>query len=203
MNDVFNIFVENFSAIIREYLYKYCSPPDVTIRDMVCSVASTSENINECLEADSRDFGLDYFDDFDRQINQITTEDDEKTNNVDFGQADVEVIAEISENLEKYIEKHHVNQITKAEIQNFVDNIARLGGRLEILGCAKLGNLFMSLSATVSKYSEAFEKNFPSLIFLFEAMRVSASCCASFESGTYTAIWSPSKSALNAAHTSG
>ncbi len=39
---------------------------------------------------------------------------------------------------------------------------------------------------------------------LFEAsISVRASICASSDSGTCTAIWSPSKSALNAAHTSG
>ncbi len=36
-----------------------------------------------------------------------------------------------------------------------------------------------------------------------ESMSVRASICASSEMGTCTAIWSPSKSALNAAHTSG
>ncbi len=34
-------------------------------------------------------------------------------------------------------------------------------------------------------------------------MSTRASICASVESGTWTAIWSPSKSALNAAQTSG
>ncbi len=34
-------------------------------------------------------------------------------------------------------------------------------------------------------------------------MSTRASICASTESGTWTAIWSPSKSALKAAHTSG
>ncbi len=39
---------------------------------------------------------------------------------------------------------------------------------------------------------------------LFEAsIRMRASSCASMESGTCTAIWSPSKSALNAVQTSG
>src|SRR3970282_638343 len=39
---------------------------------------------------------------------------------------------------------------------------------------------------------------------LFEdSISVRASICASSDSGTWTAIWSPSKSALNAAHTSG
>jgi hypothetical protein len=38
---------------------------------------------------------------------------------------------------------------------------------------------------------------------LLEIMSVRASICDSNESGTCTAIWSPSKSALNAAHTSG
>src|SRR6266850_391913 len=39
---------------------------------------------------------------------------------------------------------------------------------------------------------------------LFDAsINVRASICASSDSGTCTAIWSPSKSALNAAHTSG
>ena len=36
-----------------------------------------------------------------------------------------------------------------------------------------------------------------------ESIRTRASSCASYESGTWTAIWSPSKSALNAAQTSG
>src|SRR5471032_1669847 len=36
-----------------------------------------------------------------------------------------------------------------------------------------------------------------------ESIRIRASACASAESGRCTAIWSPSKSALNAAHTSG
>ncbi len=36
-----------------------------------------------------------------------------------------------------------------------------------------------------------------------EIIRSRASSCASNESGTCTAIWSPSKSALNAAQTSG
>ena len=39
---------------------------------------------------------------------------------------------------------------------------------------------------------------------LFEAnIKVLASNCASSESGTWTAIWSPSKSALNAVQTKG
>ncbi len=39
---------------------------------------------------------------------------------------------------------------------------------------------------------------------LFDAsIRMRASACASADSGTCTAIWSPSKSALNAVHTSG
>ncbi|SHX86140.1 Uncharacterised protein [Mycobacteroides abscessus subsp. abscessus] len=39
---------------------------------------------------------------------------------------------------------------------------------------------------------------------LFEdSMRMRASACASADSGRCTAIWSPSKSALNASHTSG
>ena len=36
-----------------------------------------------------------------------------------------------------------------------------------------------------------------------ESMRIRASACASADSGTWTAIWSPSKSALNAWQTSG
>jgi len=36
-----------------------------------------------------------------------------------------------------------------------------------------------------------------------ESISTRHSSCASYESGTCTAIWSPSKSALNAAHTSG
>ncbi len=36
-----------------------------------------------------------------------------------------------------------------------------------------------------------------------ESMRMRASACASTDSGRWTAIWSPSKSALNAWHTSG
>ena len=36
-----------------------------------------------------------------------------------------------------------------------------------------------------------------------DSIRIRASACASADSGTCTAIWSPSKSALNAAHTSG
>ncbi|SHV88518.1 Uncharacterised protein [Mycobacteroides abscessus subsp. abscessus] len=39
---------------------------------------------------------------------------------------------------------------------------------------------------------------------LFEdSIRMRASACASADSGRCTAIWSPSKSALNASHTSG
>ena len=38
---------------------------------------------------------------------------------------------------------------------------------------------------------------------LEDSMRICASSCASCESGTCTAIWSPSKSALNAVQTSG
>ena len=40
-------------------------------------------------------------------------------------------------------------------------------------------------------------------MLLAESMSVRASSCASYESGTWTAIWSPSKSALNAVQTSG
>ena len=40
-------------------------------------------------------------------------------------------------------------------------------------------------------------------IFLSEAMIIFASNCASSESGTWTAIWSPSKSALKAVQTRG
>ena len=40
-------------------------------------------------------------------------------------------------------------------------------------------------------------------MLLVESIRTRASACASAESGTWTAIWSPSKSALNAVHTSG
>ena len=36
-----------------------------------------------------------------------------------------------------------------------------------------------------------------------DSIRMRASACASADSGTCTAIWSPSKSALNAVHTSG
>ncbi len=36
-----------------------------------------------------------------------------------------------------------------------------------------------------------------------ESIRVEASICASGDSGMWTAIWSPSKSALNAVQTSG
>ena len=42
-----------------------------------------------------------------------------------------------------------------------------------------------------------------SRMFCVESIRTRASACASGLSGTCTAIWSPSKSALNAAHTSG
>ncbi len=38
---------------------------------------------------------------------------------------------------------------------------------------------------------------------LVDSIRILASACASAESGTWTAIWSPSKSALKAVHTSG
>src|ERR1700751_5307654 len=40
-------------------------------------------------------------------------------------------------------------------------------------------------------------------LLLVDIIRTRASSCASSESGTCTAIWSPSKSALKAAHTSG
>ena len=40
-------------------------------------------------------------------------------------------------------------------------------------------------------------------MLLVDSIRIRASACASADSGTCTAIWSPSKSALNAAHTSG
>ncbi len=40
-------------------------------------------------------------------------------------------------------------------------------------------------------------------MLLEDSISVRASICASSDSGTCTAIWSPSKSALNAAHTSG
>src|SRR3990167_239367 len=40
-------------------------------------------------------------------------------------------------------------------------------------------------------------------MLLVDIMRTRASICASTESGTCTAIWSPSKSALNAVQTSG
>src|SRR5205814_4234479 len=40
-------------------------------------------------------------------------------------------------------------------------------------------------------------------MLLDDIMRARASSCASSDSGTCTAIWSPSKSALNAVHTSG
>jgi hypothetical protein len=40
-------------------------------------------------------------------------------------------------------------------------------------------------------------------MLLVDIMSTRASICASTDSGTCTAIWSPSKSALNAAHTSG
>ena len=40
-------------------------------------------------------------------------------------------------------------------------------------------------------------------MLLVESIRNLASALASIESGTWTAIWSPSKSALNALHTSG
>ncbi len=36
-----------------------------------------------------------------------------------------------------------------------------------------------------------------------DSIRTLASACASAESGTWTAIWSPSKSALNASQTKG
>ena len=36
-----------------------------------------------------------------------------------------------------------------------------------------------------------------------ESISTLASACASADSGTWTAIWSPSKSALNASHTRG
>ena len=42
-----------------------------------------------------------------------------------------------------------------------------------------------------------------SRMFCVESISTRASACASGESGTWTAIWSPSKSALNAEHTSG
>ena len=40
-------------------------------------------------------------------------------------------------------------------------------------------------------------------MLLDDIINARASSCASMESGTWTAIWSPSKSALNAVHTSG
>ncbi len=40
-------------------------------------------------------------------------------------------------------------------------------------------------------------------MLLLDSMRMRASACASADSGRCTAIWSPSKSALNAAQTSG
>ncbi|CAB4933377.1 unannotated protein [freshwater metagenome] len=40
-------------------------------------------------------------------------------------------------------------------------------------------------------------------MLLLESIRMRASACASAESGRCTAIWSPSKSALNAVQTSG
>ena len=40
-------------------------------------------------------------------------------------------------------------------------------------------------------------------MLLLDSMRMRASACASADSGTWTAIWSPSKSALNAVQTSG
>ena len=40
-------------------------------------------------------------------------------------------------------------------------------------------------------------------MLLEDSMRMRASACASTESGRWTAIWSPSKSALKAVHTSG
>ena len=40
-------------------------------------------------------------------------------------------------------------------------------------------------------------------MLLAESMSMRASACASADSGTWTAIWSPSKSALNAVQTSG
>ena len=40
-------------------------------------------------------------------------------------------------------------------------------------------------------------------MLLLDSMRIRASACASADSGTWTAIWSPSKSALKAEQTSG
>ena len=40
-------------------------------------------------------------------------------------------------------------------------------------------------------------------MLLVDIISTRASSCASSDSGTWTAIWSPSKSALNAAQTSG
>ena len=40
-------------------------------------------------------------------------------------------------------------------------------------------------------------------MLLLDSMRMRASACASADSGRCTAIWSPSKSALNAVQTSG
>ncbi len=40
-------------------------------------------------------------------------------------------------------------------------------------------------------------------MLLVESIRIRASACASADSGRCTAIWSPSKSALNAEQTSG
>ena len=40
-------------------------------------------------------------------------------------------------------------------------------------------------------------------MLLVDIIRARDSTCASIESGTWTAIWSPSKSALYATHTSG
>ena len=45
--------------------------------------------------------------------------------------------------------------------------------------------------------------SFGARILLTESIKILASACASAESGRCTAIWSPSKSALNAVHTKG
>ena len=56
----------------------------------------------------------------------------------------------------------------------------------------------MSWDGTVSTLPDAGERR-----LLEDSMRTRASVCACVESGTWTDIWSPSKSALKGAHTSG
>ena len=60
------------------------------------------------------------------------------------------------------------------------------------------------MPSTMSWVGEVIGRPLAGLRMLFEdSMRMRASDCASADSGRCTAIWSPSKSALNAVQTSG